>query len=184
MFNRSATLFAVPFDPDRLETTGQPVAITAGVFSSYQSIAHYDFSRDGTLVYVPDTSINRRQLVSVDRQGSGRPITSEPRAYGAQRISPDGKRVALVTYQDSVTRQVWVYDPERDSMAQVRFERGLSNSPSWTPDGKNLAFVGRLPEQQIFLIPADGNNAAEPLTQPSLYAVYPDAWTPDGRTLV
>jgi Tol biopolymer transport system component len=92
--------------------------------------------------------------------------------------------VALVTYQENVTRQVWVYDPERDSMAQVRFERGLSNSPTWTPDGRSLAFVGRLPEQQIFLIPADGSNAAEPLTEPSLYTVYPDAWTPDGRTLV
>jgi len=183
VFNRSATLFAVPFDPVRLETTGQPAAITAGVFSSYFNISHYDISRDGTLAYVPDTSINHRQLVSVDRKGSEGPITPEPRAYGP-RISPDGKRVALVTYQENVTRSVWLYDLERDSMARVQFEKIFASSPIWSPDGSYLAFLGRVPDYQLFLIPADGSHAAEALTEPSLYVVTADAWTPDGGTLV
>ena len=55
-------------------------------------------SADGTLAYVPGAwrQAETRTLVWVDRQGRETPIPAPPRAYVQPRLSPDGKRVAVV----------------------------------------------------------------------------------------
>ena len=54
LYIQQGTLFAVPFDPVRLETMGQGVPVIEGLTSSATSGgAQVDVSREGTLAYVP-----------------------------------------------------------------------------------------------------------------------------------
>jgi len=91
-----ATLLAVPFDVDKLEVTGGPIAVAEGIATaSLTGAAQFSFSDTGVLVYVVGNALQDRTLVWVDRDGRETPLAAEPRAYRFPRISPDGSRVAL-----------------------------------------------------------------------------------------
>ena len=52
VYINNGTLFAVPFDLDRLEVRGTPTPLLEQVaYSSANGFAQFDFSRSGTLVY-------------------------------------------------------------------------------------------------------------------------------------
>lgn len=54
VYFRDATLFAAPFDVDRLELTGAPAPAIEGIASStVTGAAHFGVSTNGTFVYVP-----------------------------------------------------------------------------------------------------------------------------------
>jgi len=181
VYNQAGTLFAAPFDPIGLEVTGPAVAITDDV---QVAPAQYDVSIDGALVYVPGRSLGQGALVSVDREGSERPITSELRAYFGPRLSPDGKRVAVTIFDEMRNSSVWVYELSRDSLTRLPFDNGRTNSPLWSPDGRSIAFSVVVPQYQLVLAPADGSRPAESLTEPSGYLIFANSWAPDGRGLV
>lgn len=71
------TLQAVRFDPERLNTIGDPVALDVGA-----PIAGFAVSRNGTLTYVPGTAAEdiavdaSRSLVWVDRRGKETPTNA------------------------------------------------------------------------------------------------------------
>src|SRR5262249_47724547 len=55
-------------------------------------------------------------------------------------------------------------------------------TPSWSPDGKKIAFVSaRSSGQELWVCDADGSN---PLKLTSLGSVIYPRWSPDGRRLV
>ena len=85
-------VFAVRFDPDRLEVIGGPVPVVESVIDCL-------VSDSGTMAYIPRSGpgipYNRRTLVWVDREGKEEPIAAEPGSYLDPRISPDGTRIAL-----------------------------------------------------------------------------------------
>jgi dipeptidyl aminopeptidase/acylaminoacyl peptidase len=49
----------------------------------------------GTLVFIPGTTAEPRQLLWVDRNGSEERLAAPPRAYQSPRISPDGTKIAV-----------------------------------------------------------------------------------------
>src|SRR6185503_18312245 len=83
VFLRAGSLFAVPFALDRLEVTGPAVPVLDGLrIYPLAGFANYAVSRSGTLVYAPlDPGQFVRELVWVDRRGSGRPLTDVRRFY-------------------------------------------------------------------------------------------------------
>ena len=83
-------LFAVPFNLDKLETTGGPVPLINNIFS-------YAVSDSGTLVYIAgtDTELPQRTLVWVDMNGKEEAISAPPNFYDDFRISPDGTKLAI-----------------------------------------------------------------------------------------
>ena len=56
VYRQEGTLFAVPFDLDRLETTGPPAPALEGVLAAEGYGAQFDFSNQGTLAFVPGPS--------------------------------------------------------------------------------------------------------------------------------
>ena len=71
VYGRNGTLFAVPFDANRLEVTGQPFAVVEGVMMSRNTgVANFDVSASGDLLYVPGKADGgARTLHWVDRSG-------------------------------------------------------------------------------------------------------------------
>ena len=85
VFMRSGTLMAVPFDLERLEVTGGPIALAADVmqtthvrdFSANQGSGQFSVSATGRLVYLAGGVFPalQRSLVWVDRSGAEQPLT-------------------------------------------------------------------------------------------------------------
>ena len=98
VYAQSGTLMAVPFDPQRLQVTGPAVPVVEGVLQSITNgDAQYSISATGSLVYVSGScSVQlQRRLVWVSRNGAEQPLAAPAHAYVFPRLSPDGRRVAV-----------------------------------------------------------------------------------------
>jgi serine/threonine-protein kinase len=177
VYFREEVVVAAPFDLEHLELTGDAVSILEGVWNQTEiGTAHFTFSQDGTLAYVPRNS-EGISLVLVNRGGAVRPLTEERRIYVAPRLSPDGQRVAVM-----IDGHVWIYEIARDVLARVTFGPNREFWPIWTPDGSRLTYRRDDPPN-IFWQPANGSGEAERLTT-SEKTQRPTSWSPDGKTLV
>ena len=166
LFSRSNTLFAVPFDLDRLEVAGLEVAVLQGVRVENGGSLQADVSRDGLLVYAPADGAIGTELVWVDRQGAIlERAYGERRLFYGPRISPDGQRVA-VQINDDVRRGIWILDV---GAGTLRLLSGPTNatSPLWTDDGEKVAFGSGSPGAYLIQwAPADGSGEVETWNAP------------------
>jgi serine/threonine-protein kinase len=187
VYMREGTLFAAPFDLERLEITRQPAPALERVTSNSNTAgAQFTFSRTGTLAYLPgETSAQRVTIQWMDRDGKTQPLRSTPGNYLSPRFSPDGQRLAL-EIDEGTQQDVWVYEWQRDRMVRLTFDAGEERNPVWTPDGGRITFssretVGGLPN--LYWKRADGIGDVQRLTQ-SKNSQQPGAWHPSGKFLV
>jgi len=183
VFIHEGTLFAAPFDLDRLELTGEPVPALESV-SADPGIggAQFAFSRDGTLVCQPGGGGTPIQWM--DREGKLRPLRAAPSLYNSIRFSPDGRRLALEILEGK-NRDVWVYEWGWDTLSRLTFDPGEDLGPVWTPDGWRIAFSSARADQatqNLYWQRADGTGEAERLTE-SENPQYPTSWHPSGKFL-
>ncbi len=131
VFARANSLWAVPFDSDRLEVTGELTPVLEEVqVNTGGGLANFALAGDGSLVYVPgEVSFDeaRRELVRVDRDGNAAPLTETLGDWESPRFSPDGGRLA-VRKLDETGQQVWLLEAFPRDLDQVDL-RGRS-SPS------------------------------------------------------
>jgi serine/threonine protein kinase/Tol biopolymer transport system component len=184
IYAQGGSLMAVPFDAQRLTTTGATVPVVDGVLQSpINGAAQYSLSATGTLVYVMGgVQSEKRRLVWVNRNGSEQPLAAPAHAYFAPRLSPDGRRVAVgITEQDN---QIWLFDLSRETLTRFTFEGNANLNPTWTPDGKRIAFdsIKGGTALNIFWQLADGSGGREQLST-SEYTQVPFSWSPDGQVL-
>jgi Tol biopolymer transport system component/predicted Ser/Thr protein kinase len=184
----SGSLFAAPFDLRRLEVTAGPAPVVEGVMrGSLTGMAHFNFSDNGSLIYIPgpaSTGSGQVSLALVDRKGGVEPLKLPPAAYGYPRVSRDGKRVAY-GIDDGKEVAVWIYDVSGANAPRRLTFQGANRYPIWSPDGERVAFQSdRDGDLGIFWQRADGNGTAERLTKPEKGVAHiPDSWSPDGQQL-
>ena len=135
------TLFAVPFDVERLEVHGTPAPVLDQVgYNPAQGSAQFDFSQTGTLIYRSGgASVELLTVAWLDGAGKTQPLLAKPGVYGRPGMSPDGQRLALEVTEGSGA-DIWVYDWRRDTMTRLTFTGG-ANAPLWSPDGRYIAFA-------------------------------------------
>jgi Tol biopolymer transport system component len=134
VYYQGGALWAVPFDPDKLQLLGTPVEIESGV-NEVNYIPQASASRTGVLAYAPGPAGDFfRNLFLVNRKGVEQKLDLPPNDYIDPAFSPDGKRIAFVIRS---VQQLAVL--ERDRGAVTSLAPNLSNfAPTWTMDGKNL----------------------------------------------
>ena len=181
----SRILTAVPFDVERLEVTGDPVPVLEEIRAYAGGPMDYAFSPSGELIYVPDQEYSY-SLVWVDRKGTEFPVTQEKRAYGAPRISPDGKQVILQMRTTGPPSGAEIYDLERDSFSPLTVAGGTISAGIWTPDGDWLTFHSTVNSlTNIYQQSADRSALPEQLTTyTDQRTKQPNSWSPDGRVLL
>src|SRR5262249_7423977 len=105
------TLFAAPFDAERLEVLGPSKPVLEGVVNQPAiGYAQADFSGNGMLLYHKGRNADAGALAWVDRAGEVAPLPVAPSLYAMQvRVSPDGDRVAT-NVVDGPNGAIWVYD--------------------------------------------------------------------------
>ena len=181
-----AKLFAIPFDPDRLETHGPPVSILDDVaYDSTLGIGQLDFSGapsgHGTLVYRRAGASAPQMMTLQWIDASGKRESSRKLAAGGRgfSISPDGKRIALQNGNGDIS----IFDPQRDIMTQLTSGGVLYDSPIWSPDGQYVVFASY--GKGMFQARADGAGQQRALTELPENKAYqtPCSFTPDGKRL-
>jgi Tol biopolymer transport system component len=170
------TLFAVPFEVDRLEMRGTPVPVLDQVsYNSTFGSAEFDFSQTGTMIYHSGGAGSGLLTVQwLDTAGKTEPLLTKPDAYQHPSLSPDGSRLALNT------SDIWVYEWQRDTMTRLTFGPSVSRYPIWSPDGRYIVYeavgVG------MFWTRSDGSGKPQSLTQ-SKNQQTPWSLTSDGKRL-
>ena len=162
------TLFAIPFDLDRLETRGGAVPIVEDFVAAIggSGAGHFGVSDTGSLVYVSGSldPIVARSLVWVDRSGNEEMLNAEPRVYIYPRISPDGSQLALDVRDRE--NDIWIWHFAQETLKRFTFYPGSEVYPAWTPDGRKIAFSSQHDgPSNVYWKSADGSGTVERLTE-------------------
>ena len=186
VYFRDRTLFAVPFDLERLEVTGPAVPALEGARSNGVSGgAQFDVSETGTLVYTPGEVIAETSAIRwLDRSGQISTLRGTASSWTNPSFSPDGRLLAIDIH-DGTQSDIWIYDWQRDTLSRRTFHTADDVRPIWSPDGTRIAFASRRDEQSAFNIywqRADGTGEADRLTT-SKNPQYPTSFHPNGRLL-
>jgi len=138
-------------------------------------------SDNGTLAYLPETFIAKRELVWADRSGTMEPLGLPPHVIVSAALSPDGRRVA-VGRAEGGTYELWMDDLERKTEDRLDIT-GSNFGAIWTPKGDGIAFISeRKGEYDVYTARADGSNVQALLTNDFDESIV--AWTRDGRRLL
>jgi hypothetical protein len=164
VYLHQSVLWAVAFDPVRLEPQGTPVPMVDDLAASPQGGGQFTFSAapsgHGTLVYLEGKGAAQNWPVMwLDSSGNMQPLITTPGLYGLPRFSPDGRRLAL-TMTTSGGTDIYVYELGRETIMRLTFG-GHSQGAVWTPDGKHVAFRSIGSDSGIGWIRSDGSG--EPL---------------------
>jgi len=188
LYIHESTLFAMPFDLDRLEVTGQAVPVLEGVNSTpaggAAGSAQFSVSDTGVIAYSTGQSPGvDAPIVFLDRAGHTAPLRPTPSNWSSPAFSPDGSRLALDIFDGKKT-DIWIYQWMRDTLTRLTFEAGREEKPVWTPDGQRVVFSWSPPGQpfNLYWRRADGTGETQRLTE-STNEQTAWSWHPDGKVL-
>ncbi len=186
VFARSGDLYAVDFDPDRLDVVGEAVPVIEDVGGDPSSGAGYfTIAANGNIAWLAGAVTAADALLTiVDDTGEAERLPLSPRGFYQPRFSPDGTRLAFTVGEgySGVSGDVWVFSLATQGLSRLTFG-GNELYPLWTPDGRRIAFLSYASDAGIFAKAADGSSTKERLTAAETSAVFPESFSPDGRTL-
>lgn len=184
LFVRDGTLMAQPFDPTRLETTGEatPVAEGIPVYTTASRLIPVTVSSSGVLVCL-QSSGSLSHLVWRDRHGASLGNLGEPlEEPGNVVLSPDGKS-AVVAISSSSGQDLWIFDTARGIPTRFTSEPPRNREPVWTPDGKTIYFESDRKKPgayDLYRKAANGSSAEELVAE----GISAGGVSPDGQRLI
>jgi hypothetical protein len=184
LFLRESTLMAQRFDPSSGELSGDPFQVAENVSSNPTAGAGgMTVSETGVLAYRPGGLTGGRQLVWIDRTGKTEATSGPLGMYENPRLSPDGTRLAI--FRPEGGGDIWINDLERGSSTRFTSSDGADNVPTWSPDGKRIAFVSNRDGGvfNIYVKDAGGTSAEELLLKTPHNKTLND-WSADGRYIL
>jgi serine/threonine protein kinase len=190
VYTVAGTVFAIRFDPRKLEVHGSPVQILEGVRrapATATAAAQFAVSENGMLAYIPGpaTGTDRYDVILADRQGTNTSLKLPPGPYESPRVSGDGKRIAFGT-EDANDAAVYIHDLGGSTVPRRITFTGRNRLPVWTSDSRRVVFQSdREGDRALFWQEVDGHGTAERLTRPEKGVEHiPDECSSTGQTLL
>ncbi len=181
LFLRESTLMAQAFDAARLQVEGDPLPVADQVGATTRW-GLFTASRAGVVAYTR-SSDQIVQLAWFDRDGK-REKVGLPGSFTEPRLSPDGKRLAVVVSDERSNSDLWVFDLARDVRTRLTFSPDAEANPVWSADGNHILYsITRKGIRQIYRKLASGAGSEGALIESDLNKV-PWSVSPDGKRLV
>ncbi len=153
----------------------EPVQLTTGPLNFASPVP----SVDGRKLFVVGSQ-PRGELVRLDlKTRQLEPYLSGISAEGVA-FSKDGRWVAYEAYPEGT---LWRSNVDGSQRLQLTFPPMQAGMPRWSPDGKQIAFMGQEPRNpmRIYLVPSEGGSPQELV--PGDQNVGDPNWSPDGNSL-
>ena len=147
------------------------------------SAGDVDFSRDGqwvTYVSYPDCTLWRSKLDGSERLQ----LTYLPMRTGVPHWSPDGQQIAFSGITPGKPWKVFLITKDGGTPVPVTAEEQWQEAdPTWSADGKSLAFGQSGPMEQTFIEVLDLETQQLSKLAGS-QGIFGPRWSPDGRYIV
>ena len=194
LFHFQSQLMAQKFDWKAGTLSGDPIAIADNVgYDTGTWHTTFTVSETGVLLYQSASFKSGYDLKWVDHKGSVVGSAAVGIVYSGARISPDGKRIAVVLGDPKT--EIWTLDLAHGSRVRLTFDKATHQMPSWSPDGQRVAYTTQEGATQTFGSSlraklASGAGQDEILLQeggkpgdPAVTLQWPQ-WSADGKYLV
>jgi Tol biopolymer transport system component/predicted Ser/Thr protein kinase len=178
LFQREGSLFARPFDPQKLEFTGEAVRIADNLLLNWrEDWAAFSASQTGVLLYRAGGADENAQFIWFDRSGNHIGPAGEPDKYIPDfDLSPDGKQIAMQFRGD-----IWLLDWERNVRTLFTDNPALEIFPVWSPDGSRIAFSSYRNGNGDLFVKKVGEVGEERVLIDTPINENMDSWSKDGR---
>ncbi|HEU4714946.1 MAG TPA: hypothetical protein VFS76_25520 [Pyrinomonadaceae bacterium] len=189
LFIQQQNLFAQQMEWKSLRRTGEPLLVVRNVAASsaYLGSSEFAASQNGVLIYATAkrSSLDTLRWYSRDGStiGSVEPIVD----YQQFTLSPDGKHLALNSFQQHATGSLWLIDIATNTTTPLVVDPHAQSDPVWSPDSQYVAFNllpngGSDPPFVVAKIGA-GKQQLEPVYGDNDRHWVED-WSPDGTFLL
>jgi Tol biopolymer transport system component len=187
LFVRGTRLTAQPFDATALTVAGEPVRVADGVnndWGTWRGV--FSASGNGLLAYQTVEGGVGGEFCWFDRAGRLLQKLAEKSEAYAPRLSPDGRRLAFLLGDPN--NDLWVQDLERGVRTRVTTDGGITVSPVWSADGKQILYVTQrqaTPQNLFSLLVASASGApGRRKILESADRLEPTDWSRDGRFIL
>ena len=161
--------------------------IKSGDFLPYLggiSAGDVDFSRDGkwvTYVTYPEGTLWRSKPDGSERLQ----LTYPPMQAALAHWSPDGQQIAFSAFNPGKPWKVFLISRDGGSPRPITSAEHLETDPTWSADGKSLAFGHNDPDGPDLTYVAVLDVTKQHLSQvPGSKGFFGPRWSPDGRYIV
>ncbi len=197
VFVRQGALLAQSFDFSRKQLVGEPLRLAPQVkiYTRVIYTANYvraSLSANGVLVLIEGNATEQGasnneypQLTWFDRAGKKLGTVGLPGYYLFPRLSPDGKRLAVVrSVQPTGTADIYLFDLAGGREQRFTFDSAIDTSPYWAPDGSRIVWTS-FRDRVGNLYQKAANGAGPDVALPrSDFPKYAVDWSADGRFIL
>jgi eukaryotic-like serine/threonine-protein kinase len=186
LFMRDQSLMAQPFDPRRIELSGEPVPIAEHVgVNGATARPLFSAAQTGTLVYQSGETSGGWNLLWFDRDGKQTGSIAQVDRYLSPALSPDGNRLAVMIFTGSQgIGDIWIFDLTRGTSTRLTFGSESHANPMWSSDGKTVYYSSNSKgSSHIYAKAADGSGPERVVLETSETVEIPESASGDGRYL-
>ncbi len=149
----------------------------------------------GMVLVLPAAATDTIAFMS-SRDGTWAIYTMDPATDAATRLttgderdcdpawSPDGARIAFVSYRDGGAPEIYAMNADGSGQARLTANAAFDGTPAWSPDGATIAFASdRDGDGDIYVMRPDGTRPVNLIARGDRGSEKDPAWSPDGARI-
>lgn len=135
-------------------------------------------TKKNVILYVSyENKIPKVRIIDLDSGKDNVLLSSVQTVNFSPRMSPDGTKIALSMSPSKSITHIYEVNLRTHKVKQLTFGNSINTSPSYSPDGRNIAFMSdRTGSAHIYVMKADGTNVTRITSGPGSYTT--PSWSP------